>query len=430
MATSLLVGCEDELPTATGPGLVPGSPESIEIFFEFDEIAGDLQVFDDFASVASLQREVLAREWAPGGIGSPDTLNSRVLARFSGFPRTIQAVDQEGTTRTDSLFTVIGGRVTVQLDTAAILVDSVALAAGAVTAPWDPRSATWELAVDTVGASVPWPEAGAGPVTVQDTAVWRRAEGVDSVFFDVDSATVAQWMDEEDPERGVRIELADSGLRFEAGRVNLLLLAQPSFEGTDPVFAGTGSRVATFVYDPPPPVPADGMRFGGAPAWRTVFRLNLPETLTGPQELCAVAQCPLELSSDQITYAALQLTTRAISPIYRASDSLSLELRGVLRPDLLPRSPLGQRPIGVVGGLPPEVFGDDPGELVEVPLTSYMRTLVDAGSDGGAGSSNMLALLSPTEPRSFSFGEFYGSGGAVPPRFRLILTLAEEVDLP
>ncbi|MDX1567972.1 MAG: hypothetical protein R3223_09235, partial [Longimicrobiales bacterium] len=202
VATSLLVGCEDELPTATGPGLVPGSPESIEIFFEFDEIAGDLQVFDDFASVASLQREVLAREWAPGGIGSPDTLNSRVLARFSGFPRTIQAVDQEGTTRTDSLFTVIGGRVTVQLDTASILVDSVALVAGGITAPWDPRSADWELAVDTVGASIPWPEAGAGPVTVQDTAVWRRAEGVDSVFFDVDSATVAQWMDEDDPERG------------------------------------------------------------------------------------------------------------------------------------------------------------------------------------------------------------------------------------
>ncbi|MFP3949158.1 MAG: hypothetical protein ACLFWG_10555, partial [Longimicrobiales bacterium] len=80
VATSFLVGCEDELPTATGPDLVPGSPESIEVFFEFDEIADELQVFDGYASVANLEREVLAREWAPGGMGSPDTLNSRVLA--------------------------------------------------------------------------------------------------------------------------------------------------------------------------------------------------------------------------------------------------------------------------------------------------------------------------------------------------------------
>lgn len=427
----MLVGCEDDLPTASSPDLIPGSPESVEVLFDFDDVTEDLRVFDGFASVASLQRDVLAREYVPGGTGAPDTLNARILARFSQFPTAIQAQDAEGTTRTDSLFTVIGGRVSLRLDTATILVDSLTMVASALTAPWDPGSATWELASDTVGGPVPWPEEGAGPVTVLDTAVWRDVQGVDSVFFDVDSATVAGWMDEENDARGVRIELADSGRRVEATLASLQVLVRPSFEGSDSLFAGVGSRVATFVYDPAPAVPADGFRFGGAPSWRSTFRLELPETLTGPTELCQIADCPVELEADQVTYAGLQLTTRAVSPIYQADDSLAVELRSVLRPDLLPRSPLGGSSLGVIGGLPPEIFGSDAGEIVEVPITAYVRSLLDGAASDGTAPSNTLAILSPSEPLSFNFGEFHGpAGGVLAPRFRLILTLAEEVDLP
>lgn len=423
VTTSLFVGCEDTLPTASGPDLIPGSPRSVEVFFDYDEVVRDLRVFSGYGSVSSLDSEILARD-------VEGVFNSRVLARFRGFPETIQAVDAEGTTRVDSMFTVIGGRVTVRLDTLPIGQDTAAFVAGATTTPWDPGSATWELASDTVGGSTSWPEPGGGPVEVLDTAVWRSVAGVDSVYFDVDSTTMASWMVEEDPARGVRIEIDDPGIRLEASRVNLLLRVRPSFEGTNPTYVSTGSRATTFIYDPQPDPPADGIRFGGAPSWRTVLELEFPETITGPPAVCEVVGCPFQLSSDQLTYAGIQLATRETSSLYSNDDSLAVEVRTVLRPDLLPRSPLGTRPLGGVR-LPPDVFGLGSGELVEIPITNYARDLIGDGSETGVAPPNTVALFSPLEPLSYAFGEFYGGGaGVLAPRFRLVLTLADEVNLP
>lgn len=424
IATTLFAGCEDSLPTASSPGLIPGSPESVEVFFDFDEVVQDVGVYSGFGSVASLDREILARD-SDGGF------NARVLARFRGFPSVIQTADSEGTTRADSSFTVIGGRVTVRIDTIPVPRDTATFVAGALTTPWDPGSATWEHAVDTVGGPTPWPEAGGGPVEVLDTAVWRSVDGTDSVYFDVDSATVAGWMVEEDPTRGVRIQVDDPGIRLEATRINFLLRVQPSFEGTDPVFVPTGSDSTTFIYDPPPGPPADGFRFGGAPAWRTVLDLDFPVTVAAPAEACQVVACPLEISPEQVTYAGIQLFTRETASHYSTSDSVTAELRTVLRPDLLPRSPLSARPIGGVGGLPPDAFGLGADELVEIPLTDYVRDLIQGDSGGGTAPSSTVAFLSPVEPLSFAFGEFHGGdAGVLAPRFRLILTLADEVDLP
>ena len=424
IAATLLSGCEDALPTASSPGLIPGSPESVEVFFDFGQVVRDVQVYSGFGSVASLGDELLARD-------VEGVFNARALARFAGFPRSIQVQDAEGTTRTDSMFTVIGGRVTVQIDTIPIPRDTATFVAGAVTVPWDPGSATWEHASDTVGDPTAWPEPGGGPVEVLDTAVWRSVAGTDSVFFEVDSATVAGWMVEEDRTRGVRIEIDDPDIRLVATRINFLLRVRPSFEGTDPLLVSTGSRRTTFLYDPPPEAPTDGLRFGGAPAWRTVLDLDFPTTVTAPAEACAVVECPLEISADQVTYAGIQLFTRETSSLYSTSDSLTAELRGVLRPDLLPRSPLGRRPLGGVGGLPPDAFGLGADELVEVPLTNYIQSLLEGDGDGGTAPPSTVALLSPIEPLSFAYGEFHGGdAGVLAPRFRLILTLADEVDLP
>lgn len=424
IGTALLAGCEDSLPTAASPDLIPGSPESVEVFFDFDEIVRDVRVYSGFGSVANLDDELLARD-------VEDVFNARVLARFRGFPRAIQAVDAEGTIRTDSSFTVIGGRVTVQVDTFAIPRDTATFVAGALTTPWDPGTTTWEHAADSVGGPTPWPEPGGGPVEVLDTAVWRSVGGADSVFFDVDSATVAGWMVEEDQTRGVRIRIDDPGIRLQVSRINFLLRVRPSFEGTDPQFVSTGSRSTTFIYDPPPDPPVDGLRFGGAPAWRTVLDLDFPGTVTAPAEACAVIECPFDLSAEQVTYAGIQLFTRETPSRYSTSDSLVAELRTVLRPDLLPRSPLGRNPVGGVGGLPPDAFGLGADELVEVPLTNYVQDLIEGDSGGGAAPASTVALLSPVEPLTFAFGEFHGgNAGVLAPRFRLILTLADEVDLP
>ena len=56
---------------------------------------------------------------------------------------------------------------------------------------WDPISATWDFAVDSLNERRPWPQPGAGP-----PPSLRRGSGSlprGSLLIRIDSATVAAW---------------------------------------------------------------------------------------------------------------------------------------------------------------------------------------------------------------------------------------------
>ena len=76
-------------------------------------------------------------------------------------------------------------------------------------------------------------------------------------------------------------------------------------------------------HGPPTLAEIDGMRVGGAPAWRTVLDVSLPTTLDGPQALCATVGCPFALGPQHVTYAALQLRTRLSPMAFQPTDTIA-----------------------------------------------------------------------------------------------------------
>lgn len=421
--TSTVSACADETPTAPNDALIPGSAESVEVLLPLDEETADVRILGGFGTPWELNRGYVALDF-------DETLDARTLARFGSFPASIQVEDEEGTTLTDTTFTFVGGRIVARFDTVGVADDPLELRVGALTQSWHPRTANWQLAVDTAGREVDWEEAGAGPATVLDSATWDPAE-TDSVVFEVDSATVAEWRDDENEARGMRLELLDPGVRLEVQDLQLRAEVRPSVIPDTTVFRATGSRDLTFIYTPSPADDPGVLRIGGAPAWRTVFEVDLPETLDGPPELCAALGCPFEVLPEVLNYASLVLTSRPTPPAFRTADTLTMELRGVLRPELLPKSPLGNSLAPSFDGrLGPEVFGAEAEERVEIPLTGHARQLARPDTGSAADTPRTVVLLSPSEPASFSYGEFFGPGSASPPTLRLIVTQADQVTLP
>jgi hypothetical protein len=184
----------------------------------------------------------------------------------------------------------------------------------------------------------------------------------------------------------------------------------------------------TFIYDPPPPAPT-GIRVGGAPAWRTVMTVAVP-ALTGPPELCAAVGCPYTPAAGDISYAALVLTSQATEAAFQPSDTMLLDVRPVLSPPALPKSPLGASQTGGVGApVAPELFGASAGTDVEIPVTFFVRTLL-APASGGSSPPATLVLLAANEPGSMTFASFFGSADPDPPVLRLIITVGTPQVLP
>ena len=262
-------------------------------------------------------------------------------------------------------------------------------------------------------------------------ADWDRAAG-DSVLFQLDSAEVALWADTTDATRGVRIDLVTPGHRLHVRSVALRLDAQPSINPDTAVVLTVGSRAVTFVYDPFPQAPTEGMRVGGAPSWRTVLDVALPEELTGPPSFCAVVACPHALKASQVSSAALVLTSRASEPAFQPTDTIGFDVRPVLKRSALPKAPLGQSLVGTLFGrrVGPDAFGSLPGEVIEIPITSFVRTLLEGPGRDGIDPPRTLALLSAFEPISIAFASFEGPGAVGEPRLRLVLTIGPPVELP
>lgn len=419
-----IVACQEQTPTGVGLDIA-AAPVTVEVELSWSEFASDLEVYGGYGAPVELGLGVLANTFA-------GTLNARTLVRFGGYPDSITVRDSTGTNRPDTMFTYRSGRVVAFFDTiASTNTGPVTIGLGALQTEWHAPTVTWTSAVDTINGQSSWPEPGAGSVVDFGTAVWDPAEG-DSVIFQLDSIEIAAWGDSLDLSRGARFEVLTAGVRLQMTRAFLRLDAHPSIVADTSITVQVGAREVTFVYDPLPPPPPNGMRIGGTPSWRTVMDVNLPVQLNGPPEFCAVVACPYTLQAGDISYAALVLTSRTTEAAFQPTDSVSLDVRPVLSKAALPKSPLGGSLIGEILGrrVRPEAFAEQSGELIEIPITPFARAL--AANDDGAGGipPHTLALLSTFEPLSITFASFHGPGGPDEPRLRLILTIGPSVELP
>ena len=425
LSSLALAACEEELPVGVVDGPLPAEPITVEVEIPWSAFASNLAVFGGYGSPAELGLGFVASAFA-------DTLDTRTLVRYRGYPAAVTVRDTTGALRPDSTITFIGGRLVARFDTlASTNTGPVTLGLGRLQQEWDPTTAKWEAAIDTINNRSLWAEAGAGPVETVDTAVWDPAQG-DSVVFELDSATVAAWSDTTDLSRGARIESFDPGPRLQVGSTRLSLDVRPSSNPDTVVQTSVGSRAMTFIYSPFPEPPPDGIRIGGAPSWRTILDVAIPVQLDGPPELCAQLGCPFAIEPGQISFAALRLTSRATESAFQPTDTVRLDVRPVFDRSVMPKSPLGrslvQSPLG--RAVTPDAFGSNAGQVIEIPFTSFARDLLRGEDARGNPAPNTLALLSVFEPLSIAYASFEGPGSANEPVLRLVLTIGPPVELP
>jgi hypothetical protein len=423
-ALFLVAACGERTPTALEDQQIPGQPISLEVQLPWSQFGSNFQVFGGFGSPSRLDEGIVASGFA-------DTLDARTLLRFSAYPLTATIYDSNNNLRSVEDLTFHDGWVRVVVDpSASTATGPVTLALSALQSAWDPISATWDNAVDSVGDQRPWPEAGAGPVTPLSTALWTPGSG-DSVEFHVDSTQIAAWGSEPDSMQGARIDLVTSGARLHLVDGGLILnttsLTNPD---TTLELSVSASRV-TFVYDPPPPPPGGELRVGGAPAWRSTFNISVPTELNGPPELCAEVGCPFELQPQHVSYAALELTSSTTSAAYQPADSMGFDVRAVLDPSKLPKSPLSSSLASSSRGyrFAPDVFGASAEKLVEIPITTYVRGYLAGPDASGRPPPSAIALLSAAEPAAFWYASFHGPGDPSEPVLKLILTVSRPMEL-
>lgn len=422
------VACTEQDPTSVANGLLPEQPVTVELTFPWEQFGSNLAVYGGYGTSAELGTGVVARDY--GG-----KLNAHTVFRFGAYPVSAVIRDSLGSTLTDYSLTFHGGRVVAFFDTVASVVPGpVTLDLGVLRTDWDVRTASWTMAVDTIGDQQAWPEAGAGPVESLATAVWDPSAG-DSAVFVLDSAQSVLWQapdsvtDSTTVVQGARLSLLTPNARLKVRAVALRLDARSSLNPDTAIVLSVGRTDLTFVYDPQPAPPADGIRLGGVPAWRSVIDVDLPRTLSGPTSLCAAATCPLKLGSSQVTYAALVLHTKSGDPAFAPSDSVSVDVRPVFDPSALPKAPLGSTLLTGGSGrrMAANLFASGDGTRVEVPITQWVQAVLADTTDTGM---RTLALLSAFEPLDISFASFYGPGTALAPALRLVVTAGPPVEHP
>ena len=433
VSISILMGCTEKNPTSSIDNLVGDlNPRTLEVILPFESFASDIRVIGGYGTPATMGRGIIAKEF--------QGLNSKTLIRFGGYPDSVRIFDStSGIESYDKEFSLIGGRLVLYFDTIqGAGIGPADISVSALQQDWDVRTANWKMAIDTAGDRTDWAQPGGGVTVPIGVGTFDRQFGRgdendtipfnDSLSIAVDSARIAQWADMSDDSRGVLVSLENENRRMviEAARLRLKLrlsiLPDSLIEQT--AFIGESS----FIYDPMPgPPPVDDLRIGGAPSWRTIISLDIPSVLNGPPEVCEVLVCPFYIgrSDAQVNLAELLLTPRETDPAYQLFDSLSVDLRAVINPELLPKSPLSGQLTGAFGTtLKPDFFSGESDKQIAFPITNVVRDLMLGDSATLANAHNTIALLVRPEPPALGFASFYGPGNTKAPVLRLLLTVA------
>jgi hypothetical protein len=231
---------------------------------------------------------------------------------------------------------------------------------------------------------------------------------------------------------GLRLDAVTEGARLDLRLLSYYLITRPSVNPDTLVELNVPSQARSFIYLPVPEPPEEQIQVGGVPAWRSVFTMDLPDSLDGPPELCQQVQCPLALTPESLISASLVLTTKAPDVAFQPVDTLYMDMRPVLEPSRLPKSPLGSSLVGVLGvPLDPEDFGENDGVEVEIPLGQYIENLIREKTDPDLELEipRTVALLSYFEPLSLYYAQFEGPDSPLGPKLRMVLTFANEVGI-
>ena len=421
--------CTEALPTVEREELVR-SGFATEVILEYDEFASGTRVYGGYGRTADLGAGFVAYDFGPqqDDGSAQEGFRAASMLRFGRYPRSVQVLDTTGTNQPDTMLTFLHGRLVMRFDSLTSVHDDqpVEIVAHAITERWDGRTATWEYAVDSVGHREYWSSPGGGAVEEIGSTTWDPEAG-DSIKIRVDSAWIAAWSDTTDFSRGVRVSTTTPGVRLRVSRVVLRLETRPSSNPDTIIQVPSSTELRTFIYSPVVAPPFKTLRVGGVPAWRTVIDLNIPTVLNRPDELCDLVGCPVEITADHVSFAALRLTTRTGARAFSPTDTLSLDLRSVLAPEILPKSPLGPSRSGPFGTLAPHEWFQAPAQdIAEIPLTGLVRDLLRGETVDGDSVSNTIAILSAFEPLSVEYMTFDWASSPGAPSLRIVLNFSHD----
>lgn len=415
--------CTEKGAIAPDLGFLHINPRTVEVLIPYEDFVTGVQVFGGYGSVQDLGRGVVAMDF--GG------LNSRTLVHLDEFP-TFAPVPGS--------LSFVGGRVVLVFDTVSGTLDTpVDLELFDVKEDWHPATVTWEVTVDTAGDRRFWTQPGGGLTTLLGGATFDAFSAkqvndtlplVDTVSIAVDSATVAALGDPNSGTVGLLLAAAEPGVLLRLKDMRLLALAVPSSVPDTVLEVEIPLEDLSFMVDPVPTAPVGWLRVGGAPSWRSVIEILLPRTVDGTAEVCGTAGCQVDLTEVEINLAELVLTTRQTESAFVPEDTMRMDLRRVLKPELLPKSPLGERLVPIVESIPSEFFSVEAGTLVSLSVTDLVKEILANTVLTGTVPKTSMALLSAIEPLMLGFASFEGGGGAGAPVLRLLYTVANDVGLP
>lgn len=418
-----LTACGDEDPTEVGSGLIGPGATTFEVVLEADEFLLADTTYDGLGHFREASFRIAANEF--GGEFTAHTLFQ--ITR----PFTVSYAPTEGgTSQTDSLAAIRGATLTLVVDSLATT-EPLFLEVLPLTESWDPATVTWDVRHDTAGEAEAWTTPGGTTAGVVGQGVWSG--GTDTVVIQIDSADAAVWQDAIAAARGALIRAAtpDSRVRFRS--IQFRFDVSPE-ENPDTVLqAGSANRTDHIAESGPLPAPEAELRVGGIPVWRSLLHFRDLRDLV--LDICAATNdpalpsCDVPIRDASISLASLLLHPRAVQG-HRVELPLRIDGRAVLAAPNVPltRSPL-TTPYGFMAdSIPTSVFAEASPEdtRVAVPLTTYLRTLVDEGGDDREESIAWLALTAFSEGATYGYAAFSSMESAFPPRLRLVLTIPNE----
>lgn len=416
-----LSACSDELPTSVGSGLLQKGFRTFDVVLDAGTFLQSDTTFDQLGTLNAAPFGLVAESFA-------GELFAHTLFRINR-PTRVTFEDEAGETVTDSIFTVVGGTVTLVLDSLREETGPVELEVVEVTESWEAGSVTWEQRFDTAGVSAAWLEPGGTTGRLLGEFLWQ---GGDTVRIPLDSASATVWMDSASAFHGGLIRSDTDGTRLRIQSLSFAFDARPESADTVLEAGSAGQRAVVVTPEPSAPAPAE-LRVGGLPAWRSALEFRPLADIRIPCEPGSTT-CTLPLSEADVSLATLLLQPMPVGS-RRIERPFQMEAREVLRAPGVPvnRSPLSTSAGAMNESLVPEAFlaEDPPPDPSRVPITGYVRRNIDPPGDEQE-PVRWLALLSRVEQSAplFGYAAFGSVQSAAPPRLRLVVTVPIQEELP
>jgi hypothetical protein len=414
--TAGIIACGDESPTGVGSDLMGPGVRTFEVTFDAEDFLVRDTTFGGIGSLNDAEFGMAAHQFD----GEVDARSLFSLQR----PATV-TYTQNGSQQVDSIAAIVGGTLTLIIDTLATSTGPIELEVLDVTESWIPSSATWTVRTDTAGVTETWATPGGTTGAVVGRSTWAAG---DTLRIALDSAAVAVWDDTTAARLGglIRSTTPDSRIFFRGMAFQFDVV--PASADT---VVTAGALVATKIIVNPEaaaPPPGGVLRVGGIPAWRSLLRFK---PLTEMEVPCGPGQpvgCTLRLDDVTVNLAAVLMYPVPAGP-RRVERATRLEARAVLEGPNIPlvRSPMTP-PLAIPGdSLLPALFDGSTEELpaIAVPLTSFILYHLDPPVDDPP--PLWLALVAMFERGQFGYTAFGGVDSDRPPQLRLTISVPDEV---